>query len=224
MHKTVYILSMCQALLGTGNIVLIAMAALIGETIAPSDALITFPLALQFVGLMSATIPASLIMQKLGRRRGFFIGNGLGIFGALICAFALAVESFSVFCAGSYFLGIGIGFGTLYRFAAVDVCSSDNKSKAISYVMLGGVLAAFTGPMLAVETKDFINGYPYVGSFIGVAGLNVCAFILLRFAQFPEVAIAGQAALTPRPIIEIIKRIQSPTEKCSFAHHNPAAP
>jgi len=204
MNKTVAILSLCQALLNTGNILLIAMAALIGQTLAPTDALITFPLALQFVGLMTATIPASLIMSKLGRRKGFYLGNSIGICGALICATALALHNFSLLCVGSFLLGIGIGFGTLYRFAAVESCEPSQKSKAISYVMLGGVIAAFIGPALAVESKDWLQGYPFVGSFLGVVILNVIAFILLTFADFPELDQTLTTQKKQRPILTII--------------------
>jgi len=204
MNKTVVILSLCQALLGTGNILLIAMAALIGQSLAPSDALITFPLALQFVGLMTATIPASLIMNKLGRRKGFYLGNMLGISGAICCSIALMLQSFVGFCAGSFLLGIGIGFGTLYRFAAVESCAVADKSKAISYVMLGGVLAAFLGPALAVESKDWISGYPFTGSFLGVVGLNILAFILLTRADFPEPADNTANPMVQRPLKEIL--------------------
>jgi MFS family permease len=186
MNKTVFILSLCQALLGTGNILLVAMAALIGQTLAPSDALITLPLAFQFVGLMTATIPASLIMKKLGRRKGFYLGNSLGIIGAVCCAVALVYQSFVGFCGGSFLLGMGIGFGTLYRFAAVESCPVEQKSTAISLVMLGGVIAAFLGPALAVESKDWIAAYPFSGSFIGVVILNIVAFFLLTQADFPE--------------------------------------
>ncbi len=206
MHKTVFILSLCQALLGTGNVLLIAMAALIGQSLAPTAALITFPLALQFVGLMTATIPASLIMHKLGRRKGFYLGNVLGIAGALLCALALFQENFTGFCAGSFLLGIGIGFGTLYRFAAVDSCPTEQKGKAISYVMLGGVLAAFLGPALAVESKDWITGHPFTGSFLGVVGLNIIAFLLLTQAEFPDTASSDNKTLAARPIADIIRQ------------------
>ena len=206
MNKTVFILSLCQALLGTGNILLIAMAALIGQSLAPTDSLITFPLALQFVGLMTATIPASLIMHRLGRRKGFYLGNLLGIAGALFCTFALYKQSFLGFCAGSFLLGIGIGFGTLYRFAAVDSCPVEQKGKAISYVMLGGVLAAFLGPALAVESKDWIADYPFTGSFLGVVALNIIAFLLLTRADFPESSAGDNQPLVQRPINEIMRQ------------------
>ena len=71
MNRNVWILSLCQALLMTGNILLISVIGLVGKEIAPSESMITLPVALQFLGLMSATIPASLIMGKFGRRKGF---------------------------------------------------------------------------------------------------------------------------------------------------------
>lgn len=71
MNRNVWILSLCQALLMTGNILLISVIGLIGKQIAPSQSMITLPVALQFLGLMAATIPASLISGKLGRKRGF---------------------------------------------------------------------------------------------------------------------------------------------------------
>ena len=89
MSRNVWLLSLCQALLMTGNILLISVIALIGKQIAPSASMITLPVALQFLGLMSATIPASLIMGKLGRRLGFSLGNVTGIFGASLATYAL---------------------------------------------------------------------------------------------------------------------------------------
>ncbi len=58
MNRNVWLLSLCQALLMTGNILLISVIALIGKQIAPSSSMLTLPVALQFLGLMSATITA----------------------------------------------------------------------------------------------------------------------------------------------------------------------
>lgn len=142
MNKNVWLLSLCQALLMTGNIVLISVVGLIGKEIAPSSSLITLPVGLQFLGLMAATIPASLIMGKLGRRKGFSLGNIIGVSGALLATFALNQTNFWLFCAATTLLGIGIGFGTLYRFAAIEVSDENARHRAISISMAGGVLAA----------------------------------------------------------------------------------
>ena len=48
---TVWGLTLGQALLTTGNILLVSVSALIGLQIAPSAAWTTFPVAMQFFGI-----------------------------------------------------------------------------------------------------------------------------------------------------------------------------
>mgnify|MGYP005991282227 CR=1 FL=1 len=204
MNRSVVLLSLCQALLGTGNVLLISVNGLIGQSLSPSDALITLPIAMQFVGLMLATIPASLIMQRIGRRNGFYLGNSLGIFGAVISAVALLYQNFFIFCVGTTLLGVGIGFGTLYRFAAVEACEPEQKNRAISMVMLGGVLAAIMGPALAVESRDWISSQEFVGSFVGLMGLYSLALLLLSGVSIPQPVNAEAEKGPSRPLFEIV--------------------
>lgn len=179
MNRDVILLSLCQALLTTGNILLVSVNALIGQQLAPDPALITLPVALQFVGLMVATIPASLVMARIGRKNGFYLGNSIGIVGALCCIIALINGQFTLFCAGTFLLGIGIGFGTLYRFAAIEACPEEHKSRAISLVMAGGVLAAVIGPNLAVSSRDWVDDGVFTGAFVVLTGLYCLALALL---------------------------------------------
>lgn len=202
MNRSVILLSLCQALLGTGNVLLISVNGLIGQSLSPSTSLITLPIAMQFIGLMLATIPASLIMNKIGRQRGFYLGNSIGIGGAVLSAVALLNQSFALFCAGTLLLGVGIGFGTLYRFAAVEACEPKDKNRAISLVMLGGVLAAFIGPALAVESRDWISSQMFVGSFVGLMGLYVLALLLLTGVSIPAPTIAA-VGTSQRPMMVI---------------------
>ncbi len=187
MNRNVWLLSICQALLMTGNILLISVIGLVGKTLAPSESMITLPVALQFLGLMAATIPASLIMGRLGRRKGFSIGNIVGISGASIATYALASEAFYLFCFGTLLLGVGIGFGTLYRFAAIEVCDENARHRAISISMAGGVLAAMLGPNLAIYSQQWSPDGLYVGAFMALVVLNICALLLLQTIRFPEV-------------------------------------
>ncbi|MGE4416458.1 MAG: MFS transporter, partial [Marinobacterium sp.] len=60
MNRHVWLLALCQALLNTGNVLLVSVNALIGLQLAPAGEWITLPVAFQFIGLMLATIPASL--------------------------------------------------------------------------------------------------------------------------------------------------------------------
>ncbi|MCG9545284.1 MFS transporter [Vibrio sp. Isolate33] len=193
MNRNVWLLSLCQALLMTGNILLISVIGLIGKQIAPSVSMITLPVALQFLGLMAATIPASLISGKLGRKRGFSIGNVVGITGASLATYALSQQHFYLFCFATFLLGIGIGFGTLYRFAAIEVCDENARHRAISISMAGGVLAAVLGPNLAIMSQQWSQDGLYIGAFASLIGLNILALLILQTIQFPKVSFNSQA-------------------------------
>lgn len=203
MNRNVVLLSLCQALLTTGNILLVAVTGLIGRDLAPSASLTTLPVAFQFVGLMLATIPASLIMRRIGRRNGFYLGNSVGIVGALVSVVALSNSQFSLFCMGTFLLGIGIGFGTLYRFAAVEACQPGEESKAISLVMAGGVLAAVLGPNLAIYSRQWFGEQSFTGAFAALLLLYIIALVLLSRIRMNASAgpeLAGEA----RPLREIL--------------------
>ncbi|OED63065.1 MFS transporter [Vibrio tasmaniensis ZS-17] len=204
MNRNVWLLSLCQALLMTGNILLISVIGLIGKQIAPSVSMITLPVALQFLGLMAATIPASLISGKLGRKRGFSIGNVVGITGASLATYALSQQHFYLFCFATFLLGIGIGFGTLYRFAAIEVCDENARHRAISISMAGGVLAAVLGPNLAIRSQQWSADGLYIGAFASLIGLNILALALLQTIQFPKVSFNSQAPKAD-PLSVIVK-------------------
>ncbi|NIY82026.1 MFS transporter [Vibrio hepatarius] len=186
MNRNVWLLSLCQALLMTGNILLISVIGLVGKKLAPDQSMITLPVAMQFLGLMAATIPASLIMGRLGRRKGFSIGNLVGITGASVATYSLSNEMFGLFCIGTLLLGVGIGFGTLYRFAAIEVCEEHARHQAISISMAGGVLAAMLGPNLAIYSQQWSPDGLYVGGFMALIVLNIIALILLQTINFPK--------------------------------------
>ncbi|PML60171.1 MFS transporter [Vibrio lentus] len=204
MNRNVWLLSLCQALLMTGNILLISVIGLIGKQIAPSVSMITLPVALQFLGLMAATIPASLISGKLGRKRGFSIGNVVGITGASLATYALSQQHFYLFCFATFLLGIGIGFGTLYRFAAIEVCDENARHRAISISMAGGVLAAVLGPNLAIMSQQWSADGLYIGAFASLIGLNILALALLQTIEFPKVSFNSQAPKAD-PLSVIVK-------------------
>ncbi|RTR01072.1 MFS transporter [Halomonas nitroreducens] len=204
MRLTVPLLSLCQALLVSGNILLIAVSPLIGAQLAPAPAWSTAPVATQWLGLMCATIPASLIMARLGRRRGFVLGNLLGLAGAALAVAALHSQQFPLFLVATWLIGIGIGFGQLYRFAAVEAAPAGGRDRAIGMVMGGGVLAAFFGPWLARHSHALADT-PYLGSFIGLGVLYLCALALLAFIRLPEPP-RDDAVGECRPLAEIVKQ------------------
>ncbi|UOO90317.1 MFS transporter [Vitreoscilla massiliensis] len=196
MPYTVWGLALAQALLTTGNILLVAVSALIGKQLASHPALVTAPVASQFLGLILATLPAAFLMQKLGRKKVFIIGNVFGIIGAAVAIQALLISSLLLFTLGIFLTGIAIGIAQQYRFAALDECAKDVHPKAISVVMSGGVLAAFIGPNLAIWSQQWFAQNVYVGAFVGLAGLYVLALILIIVLPLKSNTVNAAAAQT----------------------------
>ncbi|MEX0695900.1 MAG: MFS transporter [Rhodospirillales bacterium] len=203
MRRNVLILAICQALAMTGTSMLLTISALVGIILAPDKTLATLPLAVQFISTTASTIPASLFMARVGRRTGFTVGQCLGMLGAAISAYAIYIGSFWLFMGGGVFLGIHNAFWQYYRFAAAEVANDDFRARAISYVLAGGLAAAFFGPQLAKWTAH-ISVATYSVSFAAIIGLSFAAIILLQFTRIPTPVYTGLGG-GGRPIREIMK-------------------
>lgn len=195
MPFTVWGLALAQALLTTGNILLVSVAALIGKQLASHPALITLPIALQFAGTIFATMPAAYLMQRFGRKVGFVLGNLVGIAGAMVALHGLQAESLIGFGFGTFLIGIAVGTAQQYRFAATDAAPVEQRPRAISMVMAGGIVAAILGPNLAIWAQGWAPENKFVGAFYGLLILYVLALLVIFWLPLtPSVA---QQRLTP---------------------------
>ena len=166
----------------SGNSLLITATALVGLNIAPQPQWATVPFALMFIGVILTTYPASIMMQRVGRKAGFTLGALLGISGGAISAGAITRSSFLLFCLGSMLLGAFNAFGQYYRFAAAEVAEAHRVSRAISYVLAGGVVAAFVGPNLAKITRQTLS-VEFAGSYWCIAVLYCCSLLLVQLLK-----------------------------------------
>ncbi len=197
---SVYLLALCQALMMSSTSLLITASALVCLTLTPDKSLVTLPLSLQFFGLMLISMPASMLMGKLGRKKGFLIGAGFGLVGGLLLVYAVFNHLFWVFALGSFFIGIFNGFGIYYRFAAVDMVSEEDRPKAISYVLVGGVIAAFIGPNLAKFGQTMFPSEPFAGGFVYAVGIYILVFVVVSFIHFPDAVSSSKINSEPRPL------------------------
>ena len=201
---TVWGLALGQALLITGNILLVAVTALIGQRIAPDLGLATLPVALQFLGLMSATLPAAHLMRWWGRKIGFLIGNLIGVGGAVLASLALAQAHFTLFCLSTFLLGMAIGVGQQYRFAAIEHCSPVQQPRAIGLVMGGGILAAVLGPNLAIWAEH-LSSVDYLGAFYVLIGLYLLTTLLILLLPLRPADISEQQGHA-RSYVELLRQ------------------
>jgi len=79
------------------------------------------------------------------------------------------------------------GFGQYYRFTAAEVAPDDFRSRAISYVLAGGMVAAFAGPNLANWSRHMLAA-EFAGSYACLIGLYLLAFGLASLLRIPKPA------------------------------------
>ena len=201
--RNVAILVAGQTLYMVATITVMTLSGVVGHRLTPAAGLATLPVAMMMLGTLLATLPASLYMKRVGRRRGFMVGAALGgVLGGLVAFAAIALEHFWLFCLGNLLLGSYQGFAMYYRFAAVDVTRPAFRSRAISLVLAGGVVAAFLGPWNASLTNDWIAAVPDGGPYLMIAGLALLAMLILGGLRVPASGepAPGEAA---RPMAEI---------------------
>ncbi len=202
-YRNVLLLAACQALSMSAMTIMITVAALTGRMLAENDSFATLPLAFQFLATWLTTIPASTLMQRIGRRWGFAIGTLLGVAGGALIALSIVFLSFRLMCVGNVLVGMCMGFALFYRFAAADAADEAFRAKAISWVVSGGVIAALVGPELARHTRDLLGPYLYAGSFIAIMMLFAISFVLVQFLRIPR-PVAVSASGRGRPLAQIM--------------------
>ena len=183
---TVLALAMCQVLATTGTATLVVVAALAGQMLATDKSLATLPISLMFTATMLTTIPASMLMKRVGRRLGFTLGAVIGVCAAVISCAGLLTGSFAAFAIGGALQGVYNAFWQYYRFAAVDSVGEAYRSRAISYVLAGGIVSAVVGPELAEATAGMFDRALYAGTYAAIGGLAIASTLLLQVIHIPR--------------------------------------
>lgn len=191
-HRTILLLTLCQALAVTGSIILFTIAALIGADLAPDKSLATLPLALQQLATMLTTLPAAFLLRQWGRKLGFIASALVGLLGASLGVYAMLSQNFLLLNGATILYGVFNGFVGYYRFAAADVAPEAARSRAISFVIAGGIIAALVGSNIATWTKDWLPT-TFVGGWVAIALLQLFSLLLLSFIKLPPISLQQQA-------------------------------
>lgn len=193
-RANVLLLACAQTLVQSGSVLAITIAALVGGMLAPDRSLATLPVSAMILGTVATAIPAAMLMRRVGRRAGFLAGAGIGLAAALTAALGVRLTSFALFVAGHALFGAYQAFANYYRFAAGEAAAPDFRSRAISWVIAGGVIAALLGPQLAYWTRDVLPSHPFLGSYLAQGGLALLALATIAGLRMPAPTAAVVAA------------------------------
>ena len=181
----------------------VLVGGLSGLALAPDPALATLPVALNVVGLGVCTYPASSIMRRIGRRIGFVLASVVAALSAAAAAWSIMAGSFTGLCIACAVLGANQAFVHQYRFAAAENVSPARVSQAISLLLFVSLVSALAGPELGRHGRDWVDGAPFAGAFLGLAVIHVLAALVL--AGYRDVGVTQKANDGPeRPLGRIL--------------------
>ncbi|MCB1776311.1 MAG: MFS transporter [Candidatus Competibacteraceae bacterium] len=179
-HENIWRLSIAQALAGANSVVTYATGAIVGNMLAPSPMLATLPISIFVVGMAACILPAGALARRHGRRAAFLAGTGAGVLAGLLAMIAVVMGWFWLFCWATFFGGSYAAVVLSFRFAAADGVAPQQRARALSLVMAGGVAAGVVGPQLVTWTMDLWPSHTFAITFLVQAiAAVVSAFILL---------------------------------------------
>ncbi len=200
----VWRLMVAYAFMMGGTALTVLIAGIISLDLAPAAGLATLPVALTVVGVAASTLPTGRLLDRFGRPPVFIAYGVLALLAALLCAYALWISSFWLYCLAALAMGWAAAAGHQYRFAALEQVPATLAPQATSVLLLGGILGAFIGPELAVRGKTLM-AVPYVGSYLLLAAAYAVGIAIIAFHR--EAPLAAEArASAERPLGVILRQ------------------
>ena len=188
-RKITWTLFITQSLASAGFIAAATINPILGEKLAADRSLATLPTALY---LLSGALSASMwgyFMDRIGRRNSIVLGLVIGVIGNLLVLAAIQLSSFMLVMLGLVLMGITNAAILLGRFAAAEVNTPEQRGRAISAVVLGGVIGTILARVLAVPVGNFavsIGMDELAGAYITTLVLFAVASVLVFLGLRPE--------------------------------------
>ena len=180
LNKNLIILSIGQVFSFTSPTVTVLLSGIIGSQLINIKYLATLPTALMIVGTAMGAPIASKIMEIKGRKFGFILSALINSIASLICAYSISILNFYIYCFANLFIGMSVSFILQYRFAATELVQKENIPKAISLILLLGIVAALLGSNIVSVTKDLFNT-EFTGSYLSLSILTIIPLFFFLF-------------------------------------------
>jgi MFS family permease len=165
-----------------------------------------------------SSVPLSRLMFRRGRRPGLQLGYLLATIGGVIAVFGAHWQTLAVFLLGQFLFGCGQASNLLGRYAATDLAEPDQRSRAISRVIVCATFGAVLGPLLVAPAQRFaesIDVYRYSGPYLfsTVFYLGAMLNVMLRLRPDPlavdgRLAEPGTDPPKPPPVLSALAVIQ----------------
>lgn len=204
--RNLLILVFCQLISASASIVMVMLGGIIGSTLTANKALATLPLSMMVVAIAATTIPATILMRKIGRRKGFALSSISAALAVLFAIYALAQASFWMFIVATMMFGINMAFTQQYRYAAAESVAPKYVPRAVSFVLIGSIGGAFLGPELATRGQFWIASIPFAGTMIALCVLFCIQALLLLSMRAAQDHEEDDKLAAQRPLSKIARQ------------------
>lgn len=162
--RNILTLTACQLISATGAIIMVTLGGIIGTKLSPDPTLATLPVSIMVLCMAATTVPATVLMRRIGRRKGFALASLSAVASTVLAGVALNLGSFTVFILAGATFGINMAFTQQYRYAAAESVEPAHSPQAISYVLLGAIGGALLGPELVKYGQYAVADVQYLGT------------------------------------------------------------
>lgn len=184
-YWNIFLLALAWALTLTTSTLLTTIGPLSAKELGASKSMSAFTVGVFLLGAAVSSVPSGWLFRRYGRFIGFSFGCIFQLIGSVLGSLAIASDSLVFLYFGCFAIGLGQGLGQFYRFSAVEITPEHLKSRAVTYVLSGGILAAFLGPTSANYSISMV-GEDYQGSYMLIAFIAILNEITIFFVKFPS--------------------------------------
>ncbi|MDX1958607.1 MAG: MFS transporter [Leptospiraceae bacterium] len=197
MNKNLFLIFLSQSCIQVGNIFLASMGTIIGLELSKDVSLSTIPMFCSVASSLLIMFPSTSLMATYGRKPIFLIGIIFGLLGIFICILSIYYSHFILFCVGTSFIGCLNSISNFFRYAAIEVSHHNYRSKAVSFVMLAGVIAAIVGPNLYSWGSRLPISYEFIGGFLILGTFYLLGIFFLSFVHFVSLSSTSNTQSIP---------------------------
>jgi fucose permease len=159
------------------------------QDFALSESLAGFIPSMVFIWFLFLSVPAAILMNRIGRKAMVQVSNAVTFVGMLIPFFSYTFGSAMV-----AFILLGIG-NTLLQVSLNPLLTNVVKGERLSSCLTGGqvvkAVSSFCAPFLALAATAAFGNWKYL--FTIYAAITLLSFLLLEMTEIPKEAESGKA-------------------------------
>lgn len=195
MRIQTWLYSAAQALALTSAVITVSISAMVGKELAPVASLSTLSYGAQFAAIIFCSYLLSMSMKRFGRKPIFYLGALTLALGGGLGALSIYWHSFSINVIAHISFGVSLSAFAFFRFAAIDGVRDSEKAKVLSIVTLGGIVAAFIGPLIAKNGRLFFEDYAFSGSYLAFVVIAMVLMVILMLVPKEQPAETLESAV-----------------------------